>query len=78
MAIDRYTGPVSFFMGGGGGGAEVSCPNIFSIACPNIQVGLPEYGYLQNSRGGLQPPGPTVPLPPHFTEKDDNSSIPFK
>ena len=48
----RRTGPVSFR------GAEVSCPNILSIACPkikcfcrNIHDFLPEYGYLKNSTG---------------------------
>ena len=43
----------------GGGGAEVSCPNIFSIACPkimwfcpNITCFLPENCYFKNYRGG--------------------------
>ena len=62
--IHRRTGPVSFR--GGGGGAEVSCPHILSIACPKNQVVLPEFymifflpenGYMKNSRG-LQPPSP--------------------
>ena len=53
---------------GGGGGAEVSCPNILSIACPKIKwfcpnitwfFFLPEYGYLKNSRGG----GAAAPSP---------------
>ena len=65
--MHRRTGPVSFR------GAEVSCPYIFSIACPKIQwfarilpEFLPEYGYFQNSRGGggLQPPSPPPPPPP--------------
>ena len=32
----RRTGPVLVGEGGGGGGAEVPCLNIFSIACPKI------------------------------------------
>ena len=54
----RRTGPVSFR------GAEVSCPNILSIACPkikwfcpNITHFLPENCYFDISRG-LQPPPP--------------------
>ena len=57
----RRTGPLSFR------GAEVSCPNILSIAClkikwfcPNITWFLPQNGYLKNSRG-LQPPSPPSP-----------------
>ena len=54
----RRTGRVFVRGGGGGGGwAEVSCPNIFSIACPKIK--LPEYnlfflphGHLKNAKGG--------------------------
>ena len=38
----RRTGPVLLGGGGEGGGAEVSCPNMFSIACPKKQVVLLE------------------------------------
>ena len=34
--LHRRTGPVSFK------GAEVSCPNIFSIACPKIKWFCPK------------------------------------
>ena len=58
----RHTGPVSFR------GAEVSCPKIFSIACPENQVVLPEYYFFflpENGYwkilGGLQPP-PRTPM----------------
>ena len=40
MDPHRGTGPVSFK------GAEISCPNIFSISCPKNQVVLPEYYFL--------------------------------
>ena len=55
------TGPISFR------GAEFSCPNIFSIACPKIKWFCPnitwfplpppppDYGYLKNSRGASPP-----------------------
>ena len=57
----RRMGPVSFR------GAEVNCPNIFSIACPkikwfcpNITCFLPENGHLKIQGGGggrgLAPP----------------------
>ena len=55
----RCTGPVSFR------GAEVCCPNIFSIACPNIKWFCPNItGFfarkwlLEKILGGLQPPPP--------------------
>ena len=48
-----------------GVGAEVSCPNIFSIACPkiksNITIFFPENGYLKNSGGGDAAPSPPPP-----------------
>ena len=50
----RRMGPVLFR------GAEVSCPNIFSIACPKIKWFCPnitwENGYLKNSRSPQPPP----------------------
>ena len=70
--IHGSTGPISFR------GAGVSCPNIFSIACPKIKwfcpnitrfIFWPEYGYLKNSGGGggaaaRQPPPPPPSSPP--------------
>ena len=55
-----------FCSGGRGEGGEVSCPNIFSSACPknqklfpNIICSLPENGHLKNYReGGCEPPPP--------------------
>ena len=59
-SIHKRTGRVPFGEGGGGGVAEISCPNIFfspllarkSSCFTRI---LPENGYLKNYRG-LQPP----------------------
>ena len=45
----RRTGPVSCRA------AEVSCPNLFYIACPKIKLILPENGHLKNSGGGGSP-----------------------
>ena len=57
----RRTGPVSFR------GAEVSFPNILSIACPENQVVLPKYKKkiglkmaIWKILGGLQPPPRTA------------------
>ena len=46
-----YTGPLSFR------GAEVCCPNIFSIACPKIKWFCPKMAIEKIYRGlrGLQP-----------------------
>ena len=59
----RRTGPVSL-------GAEVSCPNILSIAYPKISGFarilrdlLPENGYLKNSGGGGAGAAPHPPPP---------------
>ena len=49
-SVHWYTRPVSF---GGGGGAEVSCPNISSSTCLKIKwLALPECDHLKTSRGG--------------------------
>ena len=58
------TGPISFR------GAEVSCPNIFPIACPKFRQVvlpeyymisfLPEYGCLKKNLGGCIPPPPRL------------------
>ena len=62
----RRTGPVSFR------GAEVSCPNIFSIACPKIQWFCPNITWFFariwlfskfQGGGGLQPPSPPPRTP---------------
>ena len=61
------TGPVSFR------GAEVNCPNIFSIACPNIKWFCPNITWffcpkmaiwkILGGGGGPQPPPPPPPPP---------------
>ena len=58
----RRTGPVSFR------GAEVSCPNIFSIACPKIKWFCSNITWffcpnmaIWKIIGGLQPPQPPPP-----------------
>ena len=63
--IHRCMGRVSF----GGGGAEVSCPNIFSIACTKIKWFCPNITWFffarkllfENSRGAAAPPPPPPP-----------------
>ena len=62
----RRTGPVSFR------GAEVSCPNIFSIACPKIQWFCPNITWyfariwlFSKFQGGL-PPSPPPPPPASY------------
>ena len=59
----RRTGPVSFR------GAEVSCPNIFSIACPKIQWFCPNITWFfariwlfSKFQGGATAPPPRTPM----------------
>ena len=66
----------------GGGGAEVSCPNLFPLLarkssgfCPNITCFLARNGYFTNSRGGGG--GAGAPLP-HGPYAYDENTCTFK
>ena len=57
-AFHRRTGPVWF------SGAEVSCPNIFSLACLKIKWFFARIWLFANSRGGGGGVAATSPPPP--------------